>query len=156
MQKKYATGRPDQKDLNENLAATQGLAHMIIECNRLFEVREPVVEMVQEFHAWMQNPHASLLWEVAVNLTSCFHTSIRSLMRWLLSRVIHTWRLTCMHQQLRSCASIWRTAMERTKLTWRGDFRASSKRPGRSPNTGCPAAALITQSSPTRRLAFLL
>lgn len=39
MQKKYATGRPDQKDLNENLAATQGLAHMIIECNRLFEVR---------------------------------------------------------------------------------------------------------------------
>lgn len=39
MQKKYATGRPDQKDLNENLAATQGLAHMIMECNRLFEVR---------------------------------------------------------------------------------------------------------------------
>jgi len=39
MQKKYATGRPDQKDLNENLAATQGLAHMITECNRLFEVR---------------------------------------------------------------------------------------------------------------------
>lgn len=38
MRKKYATGRPDQKDLNENLAATQGLAHMITECNRLFEV----------------------------------------------------------------------------------------------------------------------
>lgn len=38
MQKKYATGRPDQKDLNENLAATQGLAHMITDCNRLFEV----------------------------------------------------------------------------------------------------------------------
>lgn len=46
MQKKYATGRPDQKDLNENLAATQGLAHMIIECNRLFEVHKPVVEMM--------------------------------------------------------------------------------------------------------------
>uniref|UniRef100_A0A3Q1IKK0 StAR-related lipid transfer protein 13 n=1 Tax=Anabas testudineus TaxID=64144 RepID=A0A3Q1IKK0_ANATE len=42
MQKKYATGRPDQKDLNENLAATQGLARMIMECNRLFEVQEPV------------------------------------------------------------------------------------------------------------------
>lgn len=40
MRKKYATGRPDQKDLNENLAATQGLAHMITECNRLFEVEE--------------------------------------------------------------------------------------------------------------------
>uniref|UniRef100_A0AAZ3SDW3 StAR-related lipid transfer protein 13 n=1 Tax=Oncorhynchus tshawytscha TaxID=74940 RepID=A0AAZ3SDW3_ONCTS len=38
MQRKYTTGRPDQKDLNENLSATQGLAHMIIECNRLFEV----------------------------------------------------------------------------------------------------------------------
>lgn len=39
IQKKYATGKPDQKDLNENLAAAQGLAHMITECNRLFEVR---------------------------------------------------------------------------------------------------------------------
>lgn len=43
MQKKYATGRPDQKDLNENLAATQGLAHMIIECNRLFEIPHEMV-----------------------------------------------------------------------------------------------------------------
>lgn len=56
MQKKYATGRPDQKDLNENLAATQCLARMIIECNRLFEVQEPVVEMMQEFQASMQYP----------------------------------------------------------------------------------------------------
>uniref|UniRef100_A0A8C8RQ67 StAR related lipid transfer domain containing 13 n=1 Tax=Pelusios castaneus TaxID=367368 RepID=A0A8C8RQ67_9SAUR len=38
IQKKYATGKPDQKDLNENLAATQGLEHMIIECNKLFEI----------------------------------------------------------------------------------------------------------------------
>lgn len=38
IQKKYATGKPDQKDLNENLAAAQGLAHMIMECDRLFEV----------------------------------------------------------------------------------------------------------------------
>uniref|UniRef100_W5MNW8 StAR-related lipid transfer protein 13 n=1 Tax=Lepisosteus oculatus TaxID=7918 RepID=W5MNW8_LEPOC len=43
MQKKYATGRPDQKDLNENLAATQGLAHMILECNRLFEIPHEMV-----------------------------------------------------------------------------------------------------------------
>lgn len=59
MQKKYATGRPDQKDLNENLAATQGLAHMIIECNRLFEVQQPAVEMMQEFQAWVQYPQAT-------------------------------------------------------------------------------------------------
>lgn len=49
MQKKYATGRPDQKDLNENLAATQGLAHMIIECNRLFEVHKRVADIQQGF-----------------------------------------------------------------------------------------------------------
>ncbi|XP_017345259.1 stAR-related lipid transfer protein 13 isoform X2 [Ictalurus punctatus] len=43
IQRKYATGRPDQKDLNENFAATQGLAHMITECNRLFEVPQEMI-----------------------------------------------------------------------------------------------------------------
>ncbi|XP_031427869.1 stAR-related lipid transfer protein 13 isoform X2 [Clupea harengus] len=43
IQKKYATGRPDQKDLNENLAATQGLSHMIMECNSLFEIPQEMV-----------------------------------------------------------------------------------------------------------------
>ncbi|XP_009684783.2 stAR-related lipid transfer protein 13 isoform X1 [Struthio camelus] len=43
IQKKYATGKPDQKDLSENLAATQGLAHMIVECNKLFEVPHEMV-----------------------------------------------------------------------------------------------------------------
>ncbi|KAJ6668026.1 hypothetical protein lerEdw1_016347 [Lerista edwardsae] len=37
-QRKYSTGKPDQRDLSENLAATQGLAHMITECNRLFRI----------------------------------------------------------------------------------------------------------------------
>lgn len=58
MQKKYATGRPDQKDLNENLAATQGLAHMITECNHLFEVRRSLNEMMQ-FQAWVHYQLAS-------------------------------------------------------------------------------------------------
>ncbi|XP_006007833.1 stAR-related lipid transfer protein 13 [Latimeria chalumnae] len=43
IQKRYATGKPDQKDLNENYAATQGLAHMILECNRLFEIPHEMV-----------------------------------------------------------------------------------------------------------------
>uniref|UniRef100_A0A7N6A900 StAR-related lipid transfer protein 13 n=2 Tax=Anabas testudineus TaxID=64144 RepID=A0A7N6A900_ANATE len=43
IQRKYATGRPDQKDLNENLAATQGLAHMISECQHLFQIPEEMV-----------------------------------------------------------------------------------------------------------------
>uniref|UniRef100_A0A8C5EX80 Rho GTPase activating protein 7 n=1 Tax=Gopherus evgoodei TaxID=1825980 RepID=A0A8C5EX80_9SAUR len=36
--RKYSLGKPDQRDLSENLAATQGLAHMIMECNRLFQM----------------------------------------------------------------------------------------------------------------------
>ncbi|CAI5773076.1 stAR-related lipid transfer protein 13 isoform X2 [Podarcis lilfordi] len=43
IQKKYATGKPDQKDLSENLAATQGLAHMIAECDKLFEIPHDMV-----------------------------------------------------------------------------------------------------------------
>ncbi|KAJ8335991.1 hypothetical protein SKAU_G00393340 [Synaphobranchus kaupii] len=40
MQRKQSLGKPDQRDLQENLAATQGLAHMIIECKRLFQIPE--------------------------------------------------------------------------------------------------------------------
>lgn len=36
--RKYSLGRPDQRDLSENLAATQGLADMITEAQRLFQV----------------------------------------------------------------------------------------------------------------------
>lgn len=36
--RKCSLGRPDQRDLSENLAATQGLAHMITEAQRLFQV----------------------------------------------------------------------------------------------------------------------
>uniref|UniRef100_A0A8B9JC33 DLC1 Rho GTPase activating protein n=1 Tax=Astyanax mexicanus TaxID=7994 RepID=A0A8B9JC33_ASTMX len=39
MSRKNALGKPDQRDLNENLAATHGLAHMIQECRKLFQVR---------------------------------------------------------------------------------------------------------------------
>ncbi|XP_039241235.1 rho GTPase-activating protein 7-like [Pipra filicauda] len=38
-QRKCSLGKPDQRELSENLAATQGLAHMIMECNRLFQVK---------------------------------------------------------------------------------------------------------------------
>lgn len=36
--RKRRLGRPDQRDLSENLAATQGLAFMITEVQRLFQV----------------------------------------------------------------------------------------------------------------------
>ncbi|XP_063739652.1 rho GTPase-activating protein 7 isoform X2 [Eleginops maclovinus] len=40
MNRKQTLGKPDQRDLNENLAATHGLAHMIQECNKLFRIPE--------------------------------------------------------------------------------------------------------------------
>ncbi|XP_030648261.1 stAR-related lipid transfer protein 13 isoform X2 [Chanos chanos] len=52
IQRKYATGRPDQKDLTENLAATQGLAHMITECNRLFQI--PQEMLTQSRNSYME------------------------------------------------------------------------------------------------------
>ncbi|XP_056417878.1 stAR-related lipid transfer protein 13 isoform X2 [Hyla sarda] len=51
IQKKYATGKPDQKDLNENLAATQGLAHMIMESNKLFEIPEEIIAQSRNSYA---------------------------------------------------------------------------------------------------------
>lgn len=59
-----------------------------------------------------------------------------------------------MRPQSVSSASNWKMMMEPTKPTWRGDFRISLKRPGKSPNTGYPAAALITQSFTVRRLVM--
>ncbi|XP_067852204.1 rho GTPase-activating protein 7 isoform X2 [Heptranchias perlo] len=46
-QRKYSLGKPDQRDLSENLAATQGLAHMIAECTNLFLVPEQWAEQCQ-------------------------------------------------------------------------------------------------------------
>ncbi|XP_035290253.1 stAR-related lipid transfer protein 8 isoform X1 [Anguilla anguilla] len=38
IRRRGAAGKPDQKDLNENMAATQGLSHMIAECKKLFQI----------------------------------------------------------------------------------------------------------------------
>ncbi|XP_051834833.1 rho GTPase-activating protein 7-like isoform X1 [Antechinus flavipes] len=43
-QRKYHVGKPDQRDLSENLAATQGLAHMIAECHQLFQLPTSYLE----------------------------------------------------------------------------------------------------------------
>ncbi|XP_038596351.1 rho GTPase-activating protein 7-like isoform X1 [Tachyglossus aculeatus] len=43
-QRKHSLGKPDQRDLSENLAATQGLAHMIVECHRLFQMPDYCLE----------------------------------------------------------------------------------------------------------------
>uniref|UniRef100_A0A6J0SY75 StAR-related lipid transfer protein 8 isoform X1 n=1 Tax=Pogona vitticeps TaxID=103695 RepID=A0A6J0SY75_9SAUR len=43
MHKRGLAGKPDQKDLNENLAATQGLSHMIAECKKLFQIPHDMI-----------------------------------------------------------------------------------------------------------------
>ncbi|XP_016042412.2 stAR-related lipid transfer protein 13 isoform X5 [Erinaceus europaeus] len=85
IQKKYATGKPDQKDLNENLAAAQGLAHMIMECNRLFEVP---LEMVAQSHSSYVEAevHAPTLEELGMQLEesgATFHTYLEQLIQGL-------------------------------------------------------------------------
>ncbi|XP_008271760.2 stAR-related lipid transfer protein 13 isoform X3 [Oryctolagus cuniculus] len=81
IQKKYATGKPDQKDLNENLAAAQGLAHMIMECDRLFEV--PHEMMAQSRNSYMEAEiHAPTLEDLGAQLEesgATFHTYLENL-----------------------------------------------------------------------------
>ncbi|XP_053559909.1 rho GTPase-activating protein 7 [Bombina bombina] len=64
MQRKQSLGKPDQKDLNENLAATQGLAHMIAECKKLFQIPE---EMSKCRNSYMEQDLRPLSLEELVN-----------------------------------------------------------------------------------------
>ncbi|XP_062958334.1 stAR-related lipid transfer protein 13 isoform X2 [Cynocephalus volans] len=85
IQKKYATGKPDQKDLNENLAAAQGLAHMIVECDRLFEVPHEMV--AQSRNSYMEAEiHAPTLEDLGAQLEesrATFHTYLDHLIQGL-------------------------------------------------------------------------
>ncbi|XP_008592882.1 PREDICTED: stAR-related lipid transfer protein 13 [Galeopterus variegatus] len=85
IQKKYATGKPDQKDLNENLAAAQGLAHMIMECDRLFEVPHEMV--AQSRNSYMEAEiHAPTLEDLGAQLEesrATFHTYLDHLIQGL-------------------------------------------------------------------------
>lgn len=85
IQKKYATGKPDQKDLNENLAAAQGLAHMITECDRLFEV--PLEMLAQSRNSYAEaEVHAPTLEDLGTQLEesgATFHTYLEHLVQGL-------------------------------------------------------------------------
>ncbi|KAM5147037.1 stAR-related lipid transfer protein 13 isoform 2-T2 [Callospermophilus lateralis] len=85
IQKKYATGKPDQKDLNENLAAAQGLAHMITECNKLFEVPHELVAQSRNSYAEAEI-HAPTLEDLGTQLEesgATFHTYLEHLVQGL-------------------------------------------------------------------------
>nr|XP_036868255.1 stAR-related lipid transfer protein 13 isoform X2 [Manis javanica] len=81
IQKKYATGKPDQKDLSENLAAAQGLAHMIVDCDRLFEVPHELV--AQSHNSYVEaDIHAPSLEDLGTRLEeggATFHTYLEHL-----------------------------------------------------------------------------
>ncbi|XP_041435420.1 rho GTPase-activating protein 7 isoform X2 [Xenopus laevis] len=64
MHRKQNLGKPDQKDLNENLAATQGLAHMIAECKKLFQIPE---EMSKCRNSYMEHELRPVCLEELVN-----------------------------------------------------------------------------------------
>ncbi|XP_023477265.2 stAR-related lipid transfer protein 13 isoform X5 [Equus caballus] len=85
IQKKYATGKPDQKDLNENLAAAQGLAHMIMACDRLFEVPHELV--AQSHNSYVEAEiHAPTLEDLGTQLEesgATFHTYLEHLVQGL-------------------------------------------------------------------------
>ncbi|XP_061607411.1 rho GTPase-activating protein 7 isoform X2 [Phyllopteryx taeniolatus] len=61
--RKYSLGRPDQRDLSENLAATQGLADMITEAQRLFEIPEFWPALSPSFAAPTEEPSGEELEE---------------------------------------------------------------------------------------------
>ncbi|KAJ8412481.1 hypothetical protein AAFF_G00128170 [Aldrovandia affinis] len=86
MQKKYATGRPDQKDLNENLAATQGLSHMITECNHLFEIPHEMVTQSRNSYVEAGLPVPSLeeLCKQLEEEGGSYHTHLEGLVQNLL------------------------------------------------------------------------
>ncbi|XP_014646758.1 PREDICTED: stAR-related lipid transfer protein 13 isoform X2 [Ceratotherium simum simum] len=85
IQKKYATGKPDQKDLNENLAAAQGLAHMIMECDRLFEVPHEMVAQSRNSYVEAEI-HAPTLEDLGAHpeeTRATFHTYLEHLVQGL-------------------------------------------------------------------------
>uniref|UniRef100_A0AAZ3SSJ6 StAR-related lipid transfer (START) domain containing 13a n=1 Tax=Oncorhynchus tshawytscha TaxID=74940 RepID=A0AAZ3SSJ6_ONCTS len=90
IQRKYATGRPDQKDLNENLSATQGLSHMITECQHLFEIPQETVSqspnsyMEAELLASPLNELCKTHEEEEEEEEESYHTLIEGLVRGLL------------------------------------------------------------------------
>ncbi|XP_005387762.2 PREDICTED: stAR-related lipid transfer protein 13 isoform X2 [Chinchilla lanigera] len=85
IQKKYATGKPDQRDLNENLAAAQGLAHMIMECNKLFEVPHEMVAQSRSSYVEAEI-HVPTLEDLGMQLEESggtFHTYLEHLVQGL-------------------------------------------------------------------------
>ncbi|NWI12386.1 STA13 protein, partial [Crypturellus soui] len=85
MHKRGTMGKPDQKDLSENMAATQGLSHMITDCKKLFQVsHDLLLQLSSSYMAADAYPHP--LSEVirqgeGEELHSYFEQSIQKLLK---------------------------------------------------------------------------
>lgn len=76
MNRKNTLGKPDQRDLNENLAASHGLAHMIQECRKLFLIPE---EMSRCRNSYVEQGLSPMRMEVLVE--DCGSCSYQSLLK---------------------------------------------------------------------------
>ncbi|NXT27159.1 STA13 protein, partial [Syrrhaptes paradoxus] len=83
--KRGTMGKPDQKDLNENMAATQGLSHMITDCKKLFQVSHDILlQLSSSYMAADAYPHplADIVRQgESKDLHSYFEQSVQNLLK---------------------------------------------------------------------------
>ncbi|XP_071425311.1 stAR-related lipid transfer protein 8 isoform X2 [Pithys albifrons albifrons] len=83
--KRGTMGKPDQKDLNENMAATQGLSHMITDCKKLFQVSHDILlQLSSTYMAADAYPHplTDLVCQgESKDLHSYFEQSVQNLLK---------------------------------------------------------------------------
>ncbi|NXC43882.1 STA13 protein, partial [Penelope pileata] len=85
MHRRGTMGKPDQKDLNENMAATQGLSHMITDCKKLFQVSHDILhQLSSSYMAADAYPHPLTEFVCqgeSKDLHSYFEQSVRNLLK---------------------------------------------------------------------------
>ncbi|XP_036901862.1 stAR-related lipid transfer protein 8 isoform X2 [Sturnira hondurensis] len=80
-------GRPGPRDLSENMAATQGLSHMISDCKKLFQVPQDMVQLCGSYSAAELSPPGPALTELrqaqaaGVSLSLYMEESVQELLR---------------------------------------------------------------------------
>ncbi|NXM66227.1 STA13 protein, partial [Serilophus lunatus] len=83
--KRGTMGKPDQKDLSENMAATQGLSHMITDCKKLFQVSHDILlQLSSSYMAADAYPHplTDLVCQgESKDLHSYFEQSVQNLLK---------------------------------------------------------------------------
>ncbi|XP_059536559.1 stAR-related lipid transfer protein 8 isoform X2 [Myotis daubentonii] len=86
--KRSLVGRPGPRDLSENMAATQGLSHMISDCKKLFQVpQDMVLQLCGSYSAAELSPPGPALAELrqaqaaGVSLSLYMEESVQELLR---------------------------------------------------------------------------